>query len=298
MGLNTAQVIKTLSLEHINKGNLLMGQCLTAVGWVGGTIPELPDHPNIIELSMADVAGGGIAVGSSLFGKRSIYVVRYQGFLWYNLPSVVNYAAKSKEMWGISCPLIIRAIAMEGKIGPVAGSSHHSLAYRMPGIRIASPMTPEEYKNVWFDALSSDDPYLISEHRLSYSIDYETEDIIHDKADLTIIPISATRFNVLKAIKSLDIKINFKPLVFLKPLLDFNNLLTLIKNSKYGAIILDDDYTDGIAKTLAYDLMLNSNKSIHVMGLKSKSAGFSDLTDNLLPSVSEIVTKILGIVNE
>ena len=44
------------------------------------------------------------------------------------------------------CPVFVRSIAMEGGIGPVAGSSHHSLYYRMPGVKICSPMTPKEYK--------------------------------------------------------------------------------------------------------------------------------------------------------
>ena len=36
---------------------------LTAVGWVGGTLPELYEDKGMVELSMADVAGGGFAVG-------------------------------------------------------------------------------------------------------------------------------------------------------------------------------------------------------------------------------------------
>ena len=126
-----------------------MGQCLTAVGWVGGTLPELYEKDGMIELSMADVAGGGIAVGAALVGKRPIYVIRYQGFNWYNAPMILNYACKSKELWNVPCPVFVRSIAMEGKIGPVAGSSHHSLYHRMPGIKIASPMTPKEYKKIY-----------------------------------------------------------------------------------------------------------------------------------------------------
>ena len=42
-----------------------MGQCLTAVGWVGGTLPELYEDNGMVELSMADVAGGGFAVGAA-----------------------------------------------------------------------------------------------------------------------------------------------------------------------------------------------------------------------------------------
>ena len=50
------------------------------------------------------------------------------------LPIILNYACKSKEIWNVPCPIFIRGIAMEGSIGPVAGSSHYSLYYRMPGI--------------------------------------------------------------------------------------------------------------------------------------------------------------------
>ena len=58
-----------------------MGQCLTAVGWVGGTLPELYEKDGMIELSMADVARGGFAVGAALAEKRPIYIIRYPGFL-------------------------------------------------------------------------------------------------------------------------------------------------------------------------------------------------------------------------
>ena len=157
-------------------------------------------HPNIIELSMADSAGGSIATGAALTGRRPIYVVRYQGFLWYNIVSIVNYAAKSKELWDVECPIFLRAIAMEGGIGPVAGSSHYSLAYKMPGIRIVSPMTPLEYKKVWDEFVEDSIPYFVSEHRGSYKVDYETPPILHDEADLTVFCLSITRFKALEAI--------------------------------------------------------------------------------------------------
>ena len=50
---------------------------------------------------MADVAGGGFAVGAALAGRKPIYVIRYQGFNWYNSVSIINYAAKSKELWDV-----------------------------------------------------------------------------------------------------------------------------------------------------------------------------------------------------
>ena len=124
MSKTLREVIKEITRRHlVDAEGLAMGQCLTAVGWVGGTLPEMYEEDGMIELSMADVAGGGFAVGAALAGKRPIYIIRYQGFGWFNLPIILNYACKSKEIWNRPCPLLVRAIAMEGSIGPVAGSS-------------------------------------------------------------------------------------------------------------------------------------------------------------------------------
>ena len=78
---------------------------------------------------MADVAGGGIITGAALIGKRPIYIIRYQGYNWFNCIFIVNYACKSKEIWKIPAPIFIRGISSEGSIGPVAGSSHISNFY-------------------------------------------------------------------------------------------------------------------------------------------------------------------------
>src|SRR3989344_8026046 len=163
--MTSAETIKEITREHLLKGNgVALGQCLTAVGWVGGTVPELTENDGLVELSMADVAGGGIAVGFALAGRRPIYIVRYQGFQWFNAPFVANYAAKSKDMWGIPCPIFVRSIAMDGAIGPVASGSHHSIFTRMPGVAVCAPMTPGEYKQAWDWVIAHDIPVYASEH--------------------------------------------------------------------------------------------------------------------------------------
>ena len=97
----------------------------TAKRFFDSTLISLTEKDGIVELSMADVSNGGIVTGAGLSKRRPIYVIRYQGFNWYNCPMIVNYACKSKEIWKVPCPVFVRGIAMEGAIGPVAGSSHH-----------------------------------------------------------------------------------------------------------------------------------------------------------------------------
>ena len=233
--------------------------------------------------------------------KRPIYVIRYQGFNWYNAPMIVNYACKSKEIWKIPCPMLIRGIAMEGGIGPVAGSSHHSLYYRMPGIKITSPMTPNEYKKTYKYFMKNNDVVYVSEHRASYDNRQELKDIIEKNCDLVIFAISITRFEAYKAYKILkekNIRISIINLFWLKPLKIKKYYIDLLKSSKFGGLVLDDDYPDGIAKSISNDLSNISGKKVRALGLKNKSAGFYQKVDNLPPNSKEIVKSVLKILTQ
>nr|ABZ06238.1 putative transketolase, pyridine binding domain protein [uncultured marine microorganism HF4000_007I05] len=294
------ETIKDTVRIHLKKNNgLVFGQCLTAVGWVGGTIPELGEKDGLIELSMADVSNGGIVTGAGLSNRRPIYVIRYQGFNWFNASIILNYACKSKEIWQVPCPIFIRGIAMEGSIGPVAGSSHHSIYNRMPGIKIISPMTPKEYLQAYEYFIKNDDVLYVSEHRGSYSNKKELDDFISDNLDIVLFPISITRFEAQKAKIELEkqgYKIGIGNIVWIKPFLIKKEWEKAIKSSKFGGIVLDDDYTEGVATNLAYKLMKKTGKKIDVMGLKDKSAGFSRMTDNLPPNYLEITDKVKKII--
>ncbi len=302
MAKTVRETIKQIIKKHlISKKGKVFGQCLTAVGWVGGTLPEMYEKDGMIELSMADVAGGGIVTGSALMKERPIYVIRYQGFNWYNCPMIVNYAAKSKEIWNIPCPVFVRGIGMEGGIGPVAGSSHHSLYYRMPGVKIVSPMTPGEYKKIYKQYMSDDDVYYVSEHRGSFGNTEEFKNDIKGKKDIVIIAVSITRFAAIEAKKILEkmgYKIGLIHILWIKPLKISNAEYNAIKLSKKGGILLDDDYVDGISNSIANKINHITNRKIETMGLKNKTAGAHIKEDNLPPSVKEIVTKIKRIISE
>jgi len=296
------EIIKETIFRHLKEQNgLVFGQCLSAVGWVGGTIPELTEKDGIVELSMADVSNGGIVTGAGLSKRRPIYVIRYQGFNWFNASIILNYACKSKELWDVPCPIFIRGIAMEGSIGPVAGSSHHSIYYRMPGIKIISPMTPKEYLLAYDYFMKNEDVLYVSEHRGSYDNKEELPDFISDNLDLILFPISITRFEAKKAKIELEkqgFKIGIANVLWIKPFKINKDWEQAIIKSKFGGIVLDDDYTDGVGTNLAYEIMKKTGKKIETMGLKDRSAGFSKTTDNLPPNCTEIVEKVKTIIKK
>lgn len=298
--MNVAETIREITREHLKKNNgLALGQCLTAVGWVAGTVPEMTEEEGLIEMPMADVFGGGFAVGLALRGVRPIFIVRYQGFQWFNAPIIISYAAKAKEMWGTPCPIFIRSIAMDGGMGPVASNSHHGIYTRMPGIPVCAPMTPREYRSIWDWFMAHDDPLYVSEHRKSFKIDYEMPDIIHEKADLTLFPISSTRLNALEAVQILAaerIICNIIHLLWLKPFQVDERVLVPLAASKYGGLVLDGDYENGPAKCIAFDIMQKTDKKIGVLALEEKTVGFAPHLDNLPPSPEKIISSVKRII--
>ena len=294
--LNLRETIKQIVKDHLEKEQgLVMGQCLTAVGWVGGTLPEIYEDGGMVELSMSDVAGGGFAVGVALSGRKAMYVIRYQGFNWFNAPIIVNYACKSKEIWNRPCPLFVRSIAMEGGIGPVAGSSHHSIYYRMPGIKIYSPMSPNEYKITYKDFIKGDDVFYVSEHRGSYDNSEDLLDINYDNPHYVLFPISITRFNAIQASNELikeGIRVSVYHIFIVKPFTPSDLSIENLTNSLYGGCVIDDDYPDGISKSLANDLSNLTGSRVEALGLEVRSAGFAKAVDNIPPDVNRIISKV------
>jgi len=295
MAETVAQVINKLSKIHLEENDgLLFGQCLKAVGWVGGTVPQT--KKGLIELCTSEVSNTGIVVGAGLVGRRPIYVIRYQGFMWLAANTLVNYAAKSKDVWSIPCPIFVRSIGMEGNgIGPTASPAQHGLIMRMPGIPVCAPMTPNEWTECWNWFLEHDDPVYCSEHRRSFAIDYEMDNIIQDNADITIIAISAARLNALEAIRRFSdegLICNLIHLVWLKPFIVTPLIKKCVNNSQFSVVIDSDFDVCGPAKAIAYDIMHACDKKVYGFGVEDRTGGMAPELENITPSVDKIYNYI------
>ena len=296
----TADVIKEITRNHLENDNgLLLGQCVSAVGWIGGTVP---DCKNIVEIPMTDVAGPAFAVGAALKGRRPIFVVRYQGFMWYNASSLVNYAAKSKQIWDQPCPIFIRSIAMEGfGVGHTASSSIHSIFMHSPGMIVAAPMTPNEYQEVWDWFITHDDPIYVSEHRRSFALTEETPNEIDENADITLLAISAARLNAQDAcemLKAEGIKCNLIHQVWLKPFIIADELEQSLKATKLGLVIDSDYQMNGASESFSYTLMHKYNMPIHALGIEDRACGVSKEGENITPSAAKIAEKVRTLLSQ
>ncbi len=295
MDRTVADTIREITREHLEKNNgLLLGQCITAVGWIQNTVP--PHAKGLVELPMADVSGPGIAIGAAIAGRRPMYVLRFQSFLWLAASPIVNYAAKAKEIWNMPVPLFIRAIATEGGgAGPIHTNCFHSLFMHMPGMLVCAPMTPNEYEEVWRTYMAQDGPILVSEHRRSYLSKEEMPDLINRDADITIFPISAARFNTLEAVKLLEaegIKCNVVHLMWLKPFHLTPRLLEPLQTSGLGLVIDSAYEIAGASQSIAYELMFASGSPVKALGQADRSPGVAARLENGTPTPSKIAETV------
>ena len=114
-------------------------------------------------------------------------------------------------------------------------------------------------------------------------------------------PISVTRFAAVEAQKVLEkmgIKTGIIHLVNLKPFSLNKRLLNTIKSSKYGVLMTDNDYVDGILRILAHKINEKTNKPVSVLGLENKTAGHHKKVDNLPPDEKKIINRVLSIINK
>ncbi len=301
MERTVADTIREITREHLEKNNgLLLAQCITAVGWIQNTVP--PHAKGLVELPMADVSGPGIAIGAAIVGRRSIYVIRFQSFLWLAASPLVNYAAKAKEIWNMPVPLFVRAIATEGNgAGPVHTNCFHSLFMHMPGMLVCAPMTPNEYEEVWKTYMAQDGPILVSEHRRSYLSQEEMPDILEENADVTIFPISAARFNTLEAVKLLrkeGIRCNVLHLLWLKPFELTARILEPLKASGLGLVVDSAFEIAGASQSIAYQLMFETGIPVKALGQTDRSAGAAPHLENGTPTPERITETVKALLRD
>ena len=292
--LTLGQTIKEITRKHLEHGGLLMGQCITAVGWVNGTVP---DCQNIVELPMTDVAGAGFAVGAALMGKRPIFVLRFQDFFTLNCNQFVHYAAIAKELHGVSVPVFIRCISMDNA-GPVHSIVLHNIPMYFPGFVVMAPVTPGEYERVWQYYMEHDDPVFVSEHRRCYPLKEEMPDTVDPDAEIVLYGISDARINLLEAqdmLRQEGIKTSVMHIMQLKPF-DCDYYASALTGDKEGLVVDNGFPICGAARDFAYELSEKTGRVVHAMSCKDSVKCFNEEMRNGTPPAQEIYHKVKEIL--
>ncbi len=121
----------------------------------------------------------GTAIGSAIGGLRPIAELMTANFSLLASDQIINSAAKFHYMFGgqTRIPLTIR---MPGGGGAQRGAQHSQMLETMyahiPGLKVVMPATPYDAKGMLKSAVRDDDPVLVIEHELLYSVKGEVPD--------------------------------------------------------------------------------------------------------------------------
>jgi 2-oxoisovalerate dehydrogenase E1 component len=123
----------------------------------------------LINSPLAEGAVLGVCVGAALAGQRPIGEIQFNDFVATGFNQLVNNAAKIRYRWGADVPMVVR-MPWGGlrHAGPYHSQNTEAWFYRVPGLKIVVPSTPEDARGLLAAAVHDPDPVLYFEHIALY----------------------------------------------------------------------------------------------------------------------------------
>jgi pyruvate dehydrogenase E1 component beta subunit len=158
----------------------------------------------------------GIALGTSLLGRRPILVHMRVDFAVLSMEPLVNQVAKWHYMYGghMTAPLTVRMIIGRGwGQGPQHSQSLQAWLAHIPGLKVVMPTTAHDAKGMLIAAVADDAPVVLFEHRWlygvtgtvpaeMYKVPLDRAAIVRSGRDVTL---AATSYMTLESLRAADL---------------------------------------------------------------------------------------------
>jgi pyruvate dehydrogenase E1 component beta subunit len=127
----------------------------------------------VMDTPISEAGFTGIGVGAAMTGMRPVVDIMFGDFLFLALDQIANQAAKVHYMSGgkLKVPLVIRTtLGATRRSAAQHSQSLHALVSHIPGLKVALPSTPYDAKGLMKTAIRDDNPVVIFEDKLSYTL--------------------------------------------------------------------------------------------------------------------------------
>jgi pyruvate/2-oxoglutarate/acetoin dehydrogenase E1 component len=141
-----------------------------------GTTKELQQEfgdERVLDMPSSENGMTGIALGTSLIGRRPILVHMRVDFAVLSMEPLVNQIAKWHYMYGgkMTAPVTVRMIIGRGwGQGPQHSQSLQAWFAHVPGLKVVMPTTAHDVKGMLIAAVADDAPVILFEHRWLYGV--------------------------------------------------------------------------------------------------------------------------------
>lgn len=216
--ITVAQAINEALAEEMALNNevFVFGEDVGKFGGCFGVTAGLYDKfpNNVFDTPISEAGIMGLASGAAYMGMKMVPELMFADFVGVAMDYFLNQMSKSRYMGGMQpegneCCVVVR---LPSGAGVTAAAQHsqciEALLMNIPGLKIAIPSTPADYKGMLKYAIRGKDPVAFFEHKLLYGTKGEVPDedyviplgladVKREGKDVTVI---ATQLMVLKAL--------------------------------------------------------------------------------------------------
>lgn len=161
----------------------VFGQGLWSPWYVGTSMTDLDrdfGKERVIDSPVSEAAVTGAAIGASLCGYRPVVVHPRIDFMILAIDQIVSQAAKWSHMFGGQAhpSVTVRGIINRGgEQGAQHSQALHAWFAHIPGLRVVTPATPRDARDLLIASVQSDDPVLYIDDRWLYEVEEEDQPI-------------------------------------------------------------------------------------------------------------------------
>jgi pyruvate dehydrogenase E1 component beta subunit len=127
----------------------------------------------VIDSPISEAGISGLGLGAAMTGMRPVVDIMFGDFLTLIMDQVANQAAKIHYMSGgtMKAPLTIRTtLGATRRSAAQHSQSLHAWVAHVPGLKVCLPSTPADAKGLLKSAIRDDNPVVIFEDKMMYTV--------------------------------------------------------------------------------------------------------------------------------
>src|SRR3954471_11976917 len=133
----------------------------------------------VVDTPISEPGFTGLGVGAAMTGLRPVVDLMFGDFLTLVMDQLANQAAKARYMSGgtLKVPMTMRTtMGATRRSAAQHSQSLQAWVAHIPGLKVALPSTPADAKGLWKTAIRDDNPVVVIEDKMDYTVKGEVPD--------------------------------------------------------------------------------------------------------------------------
>ncbi|UIK47669.1 alpha-ketoacid dehydrogenase subunit beta [Staphylococcus pettenkoferi] len=264
----------------------------------------------VFDTPLAESGIGGLALGLSTQGFRSVMEIQFLGFVFEVFDEVAGQIARTRFRAGGSkaAPITIRTPFGGGVHTPELHADNlEGILAQSPGLRVVIPSNPYDAKGLLISAIRSNDPVVYLEHMKlyrsfreevpeeEYTVELDKASVKQEGNDITLIAYGAMVQESLKAAEELEkdgYSVEVIDLRSVQPI-DIDTLVASVEKTGRAVVVQEAQRQAGVGATVAAELSERAILSLEAPIARVASADtvypFTQAENVWLPNKNDIV---------